>query len=128
LASRLALAEAEIEKLRVPAASANEAAERARTAATAAEAAARDAAQTAAREKAALESKVVDLELDWATAKVDLAMAGRQFSQVTNQLHVVTEEVTWLRESNAKLSEDLECKSSKCFPSPSRLSFASYSF
>jgi chromosome segregation ATPase len=128
LESRLALAEAEIEKLRVAAASANEAAERARTATTAAEAAARDAAQTAAREKAALESKVVDLELDWATAKVDLAMAGRQFSQVTNQLHVVTEEVTRLRESNAKLSEDLECKSSKCFPSPSRLSFASYSF
>jgi hypothetical protein len=58
-------------------------------------------------------------------AAVDLATIGRHFSQVTNQLHVVTEEATRLRESNAKLSEDLEGKSSRHFPSPSHLSFAS---
>jgi uncharacterized protein YoxC len=61
-------------------------------------------------------------------AAVDLATIGRHFSQVTNQLHVVTEEATRLRESNAKLSEDLEGKSSRHFPSPSHLSFASCAF
>jgi hypothetical protein len=125
----LALAEAEIEKLRAAVASANEATERAKTVTvTAAEAAARDATQTAAREKAALETKVADLERDRATAEVDLVTAGRQFSQVTNQLQVVIEEATRLWESNAKLSKDFEGKSSRRFPSPSRLSFASCSF
>jgi hypothetical protein len=53
------------------------------------------------------------------TATVDLAAAGRRFSQVTNRLQEVSEEVTWLRKSNAKLSEDLKGKSSRHFPSPS---------
>jgi hypothetical protein len=82
LVARLALAEAEIEKLRVAATFANEAAKRATTAAAAAEATTRDAAQTASREKAALETKVTDLERDLAIAGVDLAMANCQFSQV----------------------------------------------
>jgi hypothetical protein len=42
---------------------------------------------------------------------MDLATIGRQFSQVTNQLHVVTEEVVQLRDTNAKLSQDLDGKS-----------------
>jgi uncharacterized tellurite resistance protein B-like protein len=42
---------------------------------------------------------------------MNLAMAGRQFSQVTNQLQVVSEEATQLRESNTKLSRDLEGES-----------------
>jgi hypothetical protein len=71
---------------------------------------------------------VADLECYLATARVDLAMAIHQFSQVTNQLQVVTEEATWLRQSNAKLSEDLEGESNRRSLSPSRLSFASYSF
>jgi chromosome segregation ATPase len=119
LASRLALAEAEVEKIRAAATSTEEAAERARTDATATEAAARDVAQAATYEKAALQTKVVDLERDLGTATVDLAPAGRQFSQVSNQIQVVSEEVTRLRESNAKLSEDLEGESSRCFRSPS---------
>jgi hypothetical protein len=37
-----------------------------------------------------------------------LVTAGRQFAQVTNQLQVVSEEATRLRDNNAKLSHDLE--------------------
>jgi hypothetical protein len=39
---------------------------------------------------------------------MDLATTGRQFSQVTNQLQVVTEEAAQLRDNNSKLSQDLE--------------------
>jgi hypothetical protein len=59
--------------------------------------------------------RVVDLERDLATVGVDLATAGRQFSQVTNQLQVVNEEAMRLWESNAKSSEDLEGDSSGHF-------------
>jgi chromosome segregation ATPase len=124
----LALAEAEIEKLRAAAASANEAAERATTIAAIVGATARDAAQTATREKATLETKVVDLECELATAGVDLATANRLFSQVTSQLQVISEEATELQESNAKLSEDLEGELSRHFLSPLYFSFASCSF
>jgi chromosome segregation ATPase len=72
----IALTEAEVEKLRAAAASAEEAAERAKTAATATESAARDAA----REKATLEAKVSELERDLGTATTDLVTAGYQFS------------------------------------------------
>jgi 2-oxoglutarate dehydrogenase complex dehydrogenase (E1) component-like enzyme len=58
LATRLAQAEAEIERLQAAAMSANETTEKATTAITATEAAASDATQDAAREKAALEAKV----------------------------------------------------------------------
>jgi hypothetical protein len=44
-------------------------------------------------------------------------MVGRQFSQVTNQLQLVTEEATQLRDNNAKLSQDLEGESHGHFPS-----------
>jgi chromosome segregation ATPase len=111
LASRLALAEAEVEKLRVAAVSAEEAAERAKTAATATKTVARDAAQATAREKVTLKARVSGLERDLSMATTDLATAGRLFSQVTNQLQVVSEEATQLRESNAKLSQDLEGES-----------------
>jgi uncharacterized protein (DUF3084 family) len=111
LASRLALAEAEVEKLRSAATSSEEDTERAKTAAAATETAARDAAQAAAREKAALEARVSGLERDLGTAMMDLAMMGHQFSQVTNQLQVVTEEAVQLRDNNAKLSPDLEGES-----------------
>jgi hypothetical protein len=70
--------------------SAKEAAERAKTAAAATETVARDATQAAAREKAALEAKVFELERDLHMATTDLVTAGRQFSQVTNQLQVVS--------------------------------------
>jgi hypothetical protein len=76
LPSRLALAEAEVEKLRAAATSAEEAAERAKTAVVATESAARDAAQAAAREKAALEVKVSELERDLGTTMTDLATTG----------------------------------------------------
>jgi hypothetical protein len=59
---------------------AEEAAERAKTAATATETAARDAVQAAAREKAALEMRVSELERDLGTATTDLPMTGHQFS------------------------------------------------
>jgi chromosome segregation ATPase len=111
LASRLALAKVKIKKLWAVAASAEEVAERAKTAAAATETAARDAAQAAAREKAALEARVSELERDLSTATTDLATTSRQFSQVTNQLQVVTEETTQLRDSNAKLSQDLDGES-----------------
>jgi predicted nucleic acid-binding Zn-ribbon protein len=104
---RLALAEAEVEKLRAATASAEEAVERSKTVATTTETATRDAAQTAAREKATLEVRVSELEHDLGTATTDLATAGRQFFQVTNQLQVVSEEATHLRESNTKLLQDL---------------------
>jgi hypothetical protein len=80
------LAEAEVEKLRVAVSSAEEATERASAALAATETAARDAAQDAACEKVVLETKVLDLERDLGTATTDLATAGRQFSQVSNQL------------------------------------------
>jgi chromosome segregation ATPase len=110
LASRLGLAEAKIEKLRAAAASAEEAAERAKTAAATTETAARDAAQAAAHEKAALEAKVSELERDLGTATSDLATTSCQFSQVTNQLQVATEEAARLRDANVKLSQDLDGK------------------
>jgi transposase len=119
LASRLALAEAEVEKLRVAAASTKQAAQRAITAAATTETDARDAAQAAAREKVTLEARVTELECNLGTATADLATTGRQFSQVSNQLQEVFEEATRLHESNAKLSEDLEGQSSGRFPSPS---------
>jgi uncharacterized protein YoxC len=53
---------------------------------------------------------VSELESDWNTATTDLAMTSHQFSQVTNQLQVVTEEASRLRDSNAKLSHDLDGK------------------
>jgi uncharacterized protein (DUF3084 family) len=95
----------------VAAASAEEVAERAKTAVATAESAPREASQTVAREKAALEAKVSELESDLKTATTDLAMTSRQFSQTTNQLQVATEEVSRLQSSNAKLSHDLEGKS-----------------
>jgi hypothetical protein len=115
LASRLALAEAEIEKLHVAMTSAKEAAERAKTASAATETAARVVAQAVAREKATLKARVSELDRDLGIATTDLVMSGRQFSQVTNQLQVVSEEATRLCESNAKLSQDLESESSGCF-------------
>jgi chromosome segregation ATPase len=63
--------------------------------------------ETAAREKAALEAKVSELERDLGTATSDLATASLQFSQVTNQLQMATEEATRLRDANVKLSRDL---------------------
>jgi chromosome segregation ATPase len=111
LASRLALAEVEIEKLRVAVASAEEAAKRARTAAATTETTTREASQTVAREKAALEAKVLELESDLRAASTDLATTSRQVSQAMNQLQVVTEEASRLQSSNAKLSQDLESKS-----------------
>jgi chromosome segregation ATPase len=108
LASRLALAEVEVEKLCPAAASAEETTERAKTTTTATESPAWDAAQAAACEKAALEAKVSELERDLGTATTDLVTAGRQFSQVTNQLQVVTGEAARLRDVNAKLSQDLD--------------------
>jgi chromosome segregation ATPase len=110
LASKLALAEAEVERLRAAAASAEKAAERAKTAATTMETSARDAAEAAAREKAALEAKVSELESDLRMTTADLATTSRQFSQVTNQLQVATEEVSRLQNSNFKLSQDLDGK------------------
>jgi chromosome segregation ATPase len=111
LASRLALAEAEIEKLQVAAMSAEEATERAKTAVATAETSAREASQTAAREKVALEAKELELESDLRTATTNLATTRRQFSQATNQLQVVTEEASRLQSSNVKLSQDLKGKS-----------------
>jgi hypothetical protein len=105
LASRLALAEAEVEKLQVATVPAEEAAERAKTAATVIETAARDAAQAAAREKAALEARVSELERDLGTATMNLATTSRQFSQDTNQLQVVTEEVAQLRDFQRQVVE-----------------------
>jgi chromosome segregation ATPase len=113
LASMLALAEAEVEKLRAATASAEEAAERANIAAAGTE----TTAQAAAREKTMLEARVSELERNLGTAMTDLVTAGRQFSQVTNQLQVVTEEATQVRDSNAKLSQDLEGESRGHFPS-----------
>jgi archaellum component FlaC len=78
--SRLTLTEAEIERLRAAVMSAEEAAERAKSVASTVETVARDATQAAAREKAALEAKVSELESDLCTATMDLAMASRQFS------------------------------------------------
>jgi hypothetical protein len=78
LASRLALTEVEVEKLRAAAVSAEEAAYRAK--AVVAATAARDAAQAAAREKATLEARVSELERDLGTATTDLATTGCQFS------------------------------------------------
>jgi hypothetical protein len=66
--------------------------------------------ETAACEKAALEAKVSELESDLNTDTTDLATSSRQFSQVMNQLQVVAEEASRLRDSNAKLSQDLEGK------------------
>jgi flagellar biosynthesis chaperone FliJ len=119
----LALAEAEVEKLRAATTFAKEAAERAKTAAAVTETAAQDAAQAAAREKAMLEARVSELERDLGTATTDLVMTSHQFSQVTNQLQVVTEEAAQLQDSNAKLSQDLDSKSGDplCFLSGSVL-------
>jgi chromosome segregation ATPase len=86
LASRLALAEAEIKKLRASATSTKEAAERAKTIAATAETTTREASQTATCEKAALEAKVLELESDLRTATTDLATTSHQFSHATNQL------------------------------------------
>jgi chromosome segregation ATPase len=111
LASRLALAEAEVEKFQAAMTSTEEAAKRTKTVVVATEAAAWDVAQAAAREKAALEARVMELERNLGTATTDLATAGRQFSQVTNQLQVVIEEAAQLRDNNIKLSQDLDGES-----------------
>jgi hypothetical protein len=54
---------------------------------------------------------VLELEGDLRTTTMDLATMSRQFSQATDQLQVVTEKVSRLQNSNAKLSQDLEGKS-----------------
>jgi hypothetical protein len=53
---------------------------------------------------------VSELERDLGTATSDLATTSRQFSQVTNQLQVATEEATRLRDANTKLSQDFDGK------------------
>jgi hypothetical protein len=68
-----------------------------------------------------LEVKVSELEHDLGTTTTDLATVGRQFSQVTNQLQLVSEAAMRPRKSNTKLSEDLEGESRGCFLSLSRL-------
>jgi chromosome segregation ATPase len=80
------------------------------------EGAARDATKATLREKATLEAKVSELERDLGTTTSDLVTTSRQFSQVTNQLQVATEEVARLRDANTKLSQDLDGKLSG--PSP----------
>jgi hypothetical protein len=80
LASKLALAEAEIKRLRTATASAEETVERAKTDAATMETTTRDATQVAAREKVALEAKVLELECDLRTGTTDLATTSRQFS------------------------------------------------
>jgi chromosome segregation ATPase len=117
LVSSLALSEAEVEKLCAAAASAEEADERARTTAATTE----TTSQAVACEKAMLEVKVSELEHDLGTTTTDLATVGRQFSQVTNQLQLVSEAAMRPRKSNTKLSEDLEGESRGCFLSLSRL-------
>jgi DNA repair exonuclease SbcCD ATPase subunit len=47
-------------------------------------------------------------ESDLRRITTDLATTSRQFSQVTNQLQVATEEVSRLQDSNTKLSQDLD--------------------
>jgi capsule polysaccharide export protein KpsE/RkpR len=123
LVSRLALAEAKIEKLRAATASVEEATERAKTAATATETAAWDAAQATTREKVVLKARVSELEGDLSTATTDLATTIRQFAQVANQIQVVTKEEEQLRDSNTKLLQDLDDKSDEplCFLSGSGL-------
>jgi predicted HAD superfamily Cof-like phosphohydrolase len=88
--------------------STEEAVERAKTFVAMVETTAREASQAAAREKAALEAKVLELESDLRIATTDLATTSHQFSQVTNQLQVATEEAPRLQNSNVKLSQDLE--------------------
>jgi uncharacterized protein (DUF3084 family) len=105
--------------------SAEEATERAKTAAPGTETATWDAAQAATHEKAALEAMVAELERDLGTTMTDLATASHQFSQVTNQLQVVSEEATQLGESNAKLSQDLEGELCSCCLSLFRFLLAS---
>jgi hypothetical protein len=61
----------------VAATSAEEVAERAKTVAATTESAAREASQTAAREKAALEAKVSELESDLRMTTMDLATTSR---------------------------------------------------
>jgi chromosome segregation ATPase len=114
LATRLALPEEEIERLWAAATFANEAAERDTTSFAAAEASARDVARAAAQEKA----EVTDLEWDLAAAGADLATANHQFSEVSTQLQVASEEVTRLREDDSKLSQGLDGESNKPFFSP----------
>jgi hypothetical protein len=53
---------------------------------------------------------VSELERDLGTATTDLVMTSRQFSQVTNQLQVVTKEAAQLHDTNTKLSQDLDGK------------------
>jgi hypothetical protein len=69
-ASRLALAEAEVEKLHATAASAEGAAERARITTSTTETTAGDAAEAAAREKATLEARVSELDRDLVSGTV----------------------------------------------------------
>jgi uncharacterized protein YoxC len=54
---------------------------------------------------------VLELESELRMAMTDLATTSRQFSQVTNQLQVATEEASRLQDSNTKLLQDLEGKS-----------------
>jgi chromosome segregation ATPase len=108
LETRLAQAKAEIEELRAVVVTTNDVAEKATTATTAAVAATQNAAHTAAQEKMALETKVAELEQELVTAESDLKTVNRQFSEVTNRLQVVSDEVTRLREDNFKLSQDVD--------------------
>jgi uncharacterized phage infection (PIP) family protein YhgE len=103
LAMRLAQAEAEIEELRATVATANNTTEKATTAT----AIAWDATQTTAQEKTTLEAKVAELDHDLGTTGSDLRTVNQHFSEVTNRLQVVSDEVTRLWEVNSKL-----CKTS----------------
>jgi hypothetical protein len=52
--------------------------------------------------------KVAELEQDLVTAGVDLRTANKQFSEVTNKLQEVTDEVTRLWVANSKLVQDVD--------------------
>jgi predicted nucleic acid-binding Zn-ribbon protein len=51
---------------------------------------------------------VTKLEQDLVAARADLRTANRQFSEATNKLQEVTDEVTWLRDDNSKLAQDVD--------------------
>jgi predicted nuclease with TOPRIM domain len=106
----LAEVEAKIEELWAAAMASNDDAKKAIATATIAETTAKNTAQVAAQEKAALESKVTELEHDLGAARADLRMANRQFSEVANKLQDATDEATRLRDANSKLTQNVDGK------------------
>lgn len=102
------LTQAEAAELQSTMTTVNNAAEKATNATATNEAATTPPPMLSPERRRRLKSKVAELEQDLSTAGADLRTANRKFSELSNKLQDVTNEVTWLWDANSQLTQDVD--------------------